>query len=208
MSETVPDTPRFTGADVETVETEVLQDGFFSLECRHFKHRRFDGSTSPVLTREVHVRHDAVGIILYDPARDAVVLVEQCRAGALNDPVTPWLIEPVAGLVDKDESLEDVARREAEEEAGCSVSEVIRLYSYYPSPGACTERVTLFCALIDSAPIGGVHGLADEGEDIQVHVIAFPAAWEMMMAGRLNNAMAIIGMQWLSRERASLRARS
>ncbi|MCM5704838.1 NUDIX domain-containing protein [Larsenimonas salina] len=208
MSESTTYMPRFDQSDVDVVDFDVMQEGFFSLERRRFRHARFDGGMSPEITREVHVRHDAVGVILYDPVQDSIVMVEQCRAGALDDEVSPWLIEPVAGLVDKsEESLEATARREAEEEAGCQVEDLITLYSYYPSPGACTEKVTLFCALVDSTQLGGVHGLDEENEDIQVHVIAFPTAWEMLMAGRMNNAMAIIGMQWLSKERASLRAR-
>jgi ADP-ribose pyrophosphatase len=62
------------------------------------------------------VRHDAVRAALR-PQRDEVVLIEQFRVGAWAG-VNPWLIELVAGLIDKDEEPEEVAHREAEEEAG------------------------------------------------------------------------------------------
>lgn len=206
MSESLPPVP-FSASDVERIEDECLHQGFFRLERRHLRHRKFEGGWSEEVVREVHVRHDAVGVLLYDPERDEVVLVEQLRAGALDDPITPWKMEVVAGLIENGEQPADVARREAQEEAGCEVGELIELYTYYPSPGACNERVTLFCGLVDSCGLGGVHGLDEEHEDIRVHVLGFPKALELLEAGRLDNAMSLIAFLWLARERASLRAR-
>lgn len=197
----------FTVQDVELVSRDCLYQGFFRLDKLTYRHRKFEGGWSEPVVREVHSRHDAVGVMLYDPERDSVVLVEQIRAGALQDPHTPWKLECVAGLVDKNESLEDVARREALEEAGCEVGDLILLHSYYPSPGACDERVTLFCGLVDTRGLGGVHGLDEEHEDIRVHVLPFQRAWELLGQGRLDNAMCLIGFHWLAAERASLRAR-
>ncbi|MGQ4879592.1 NUDIX domain-containing protein [Billgrantia sp. LNSP4103-1] len=199
--------PSFNAADVELIERRCLHEGFFRLDEVHFRHRLFEGGWSPPTVREVHVRHDAVGVLLYDVERDCVALVEQVRAGALGDPESPWKLEIVAGLVEAGESAAEVARREAMEEAGCEVSELIELPTYYPSPGACSERVTLFCALVDSKGLGGVHGLEEEHEDIRVHVLPFKRAWELLQAGRLDNAMCLIAFYWLAAERASLRAR-
>lgn len=198
---------RFGPADVERVEDRKLYSGFFDLEQRRLRHRRFSGEWSEVIDREVHVRRNAVGVLLYDPDRDSVVLVEQVRAGALDDKDSPWKLEPVAGLVEPGETPADVARREAIEEAGCEILDLIELHRYYPSPGACTEQVTLFCGLIDSRGVGGVHGLEDEHEDILVHVMSFPETWERLMAGQLDNAMALITLYWLAGERAALRAK-
>lgn len=199
--------PRFANHDVERLETVRLHQGFFRLEARTLRHRRFQGGWSPAITREVHVRRDAVGVLPYDVERDRVVLVEQLRAGALDDPQGPWKLEPVAGLVEAGEAPAEVARREALEEAGCRLDELIELHTYYPSPGACNERVTLYVGLTDSRGLGGVHGLASEHEDIQVHVLPFGEAWELLEAGRLDNAMCLIAFHWLARERDALRAR-
>ncbi|MDR5902341.1 NUDIX domain-containing protein [Halomonas icarae] len=197
----------FTRTDVELVERRCLHQGFFRLEALHLRHRLFQGGWSKPMVREVHQRHDAVGVLLYDPERDAVVLVEQFRAGAIDDPESPWKLEVVAGLVERGESVADVARRECQEEAGCEVGELIELHTYYPSPGACNERVTLLCGLVDSRGLGGVHGLDEEHEDIRVHVLSFARAWELLQSGRLDNAMCLIAFHWLAGERASLRAR-
>ncbi|ATH79275.1 NUDIX domain-containing protein [Halomonas hydrothermalis] len=200
--------PTLNRDDVELITRDTLYKGFFRLEALELRHRLFEGGWSATMRREVHNRHDAVGVLLYDPERDALILVEQFRAGAIDDPHSPWKLELVAGLVDKDETLENVARREALEEAGCQVGQLTRLHTYYPSPGACNERVTLFCGLVDSQGVGGVHGVEDENEDIRVHVVSFPAAWELLEQGRLDNAMCLIGMHWLAGQRASLRAAS
>lgn len=197
----------FTTADVELIERRCLHQGFFRLEEIHLRHRLFEGSWSDEVVREIHRRHDAVGVLLYDVERDAVVLIEQFRVGALDDPVSPWKLEMVAGLVKEGESPAEVARRESLEEAGCRVNELIKLFGYYPSPGACDEWVTLFCGLVDSQGLGGVHGLDEENEDIRVHVLPFLQARELLRGGRLDNAMCLIAFQWLEAERASLRAR-
>ncbi|RDB43838.1 NUDIX domain-containing protein [Halomonas sp. DQ26W] len=199
--------PGFSLADVELRERRCLYQGFFRLEEVHLRHRLFEGGWSGEVVREVHCRHDAVGVLLYDVERDCVVLVEQIRAGALSDQVSPWKLEVVAGLVEAGESRAEVARREAMEEAGCPVDDLIELHTYYPSPGACDERVTLYCALVDCGGLGGVHGLDEEHEDIRVHVLPFTEAWELLQAGRLDNAMCLIAFYWLAAERASLRAR-
>ncbi|EPC01284.1 hypothetical protein L861_11975 [Litchfieldella anticariensis FP35 = DSM 16096] len=197
----------FSAADVERIEDECLYQGFFRLERRRLRHRLFEGGWSHEVVREVHLRHDAVGVLLYDPERDKVVLVEQIRAGALDDPESPWKIEIVAGLIEAGEDPVSVAHREAHEEAGCEIVELIELHTYYPSPGACNERVTLYCGLVDSRGLGGVHGLDEEHEDIRVHVLGFLKAWELLESGKLDNAMCLIAFHWLARERASLRAR-
>ncbi|RBI69628.1 ADP-ribose diphosphatase [Vreelandella sulfidaeris] len=200
--------PHFKRDDVDLLKRETLHQGFFRLEALELRHQLFEGGWSEPMRREVHSRFDAVGVLLYDPARDLVVLIEQFRAGAVDDSVSPWKLELVAGLVEDGESLEDVARREAWEEAGCKVAELTKLHTYYPSPGACNEQVTLFCGLVDCQGLGGIHGLDEEHEDIRVHVMPFANAWELLTLGRLDNAMCLIGLQWLNSQRASLRAAS
>lgn len=203
LTRTVP----FTADDVAVTERRCLHQGFFRLEELHLRHRLFEGGWSTEMVREVHHRFDAVGVLLYDIERDSVVLVEQFRAGAVDDPASPWKVEVVAGLVGDGESVAEVARREVREETGCEVGELIELHTYYPSPGACDEQVTLFCGLVDSRGMGGVHGLDEEHEDIRVHVLPFTRAWELLQAGRLDSAMCLITFYWLVSERASLRAR-
>ncbi|MFC6670108.1 NUDIX domain-containing protein [Marinobacterium aestuariivivens] len=112
----------------------------------------------------------------------------------------------MAGLVESGESGEDVARREAVEEANLTLGEIEPISRFTPSPGAAREYIDLFCARVDAGGAGGVHGLDEEGEDIKVHRIAASDAFAMVRSGRIDNAPAIIAIQWLEMNRPRLRA--
>ncbi len=193
--------------DIEVIEKKTAYDGYLRVDVYRLRHRKFDGSWTDVLPpREVCVRGQAVGVLLYDPDRDAVVLIEQFRVAAAAAQGPAWLTEIVAGLVDGDEPPEEVARREAWEEARCTVQQLETICTYYPSPGAYDEHVTVFCGRIDSAGIGGTGGLAEEHEDIRVGVLSADEALRLLDENRLHNSIAIIALGWFARNRERLRA--
>ena len=191
--------------DVEILERESCFSGFYKLDRLSLRHRQFAGGMGPVLSRELFVRHDAVCVLPYDPQRDTVVLIEQFRVGAMAKSENPWLLELVAGLIDKDEQPEEVALREAIEEADLALTSLWPITQYYPSPGGSDERVHLFIGRCDSEGAGGVHGLAEEGEDIRVHVWPLEAALDAVKDGRIENAASIIALQWLALNRLEVR---
>ncbi len=177
---------------------ENCHQGFFRLDRYRVSHSLYAGGESPVLTRELFERGEAVAILLFDARRDRVVLVEQFRVGAIRDPGGAWLLEVVAGIFDEGETAEDVARRESMEEAGCTVGRVEPICRFYVSPGGTTEIIHLLCGEVDSEGVGGVHGLPEEGEDIAVHVVATATALEWIASGRICSANPIIALQWLA----------
>jgi ADP-ribose pyrophosphatase len=181
--------------------------GFFRLDRLTLQHRRFDGDWTPPLEREVFERGDGVAVLPYDPIRDRVILIEQFRVGALKDPSGPWLIEIVAGIRDPGESPRAVAHRELHEEIGASGEPIEAIASFYVSPGGTSESISLFWARVDADRIHGVHGLADEHEDIRVLNWPWAKAWAEMGQGRIRTAPAVIALQWLERERDRLRTR-
>jgi len=191
--------------DVQVIDRAACFSGFYKLDRLRLRHRQFAGEMGPELSRELFVRHDAVCVLPYDPQRDCVVLIEQFRIGALDKSTNPWLLELVAGLIDKDEVPEEVARREALEEANLPLSALWPITQYYPSPGGSDERVHLFVGRCDSAGAGGVHGLAEEGEDIRVHVWPLEDALDAVKDGRIDNAASIIALQWLALNRVEVR---
>ena len=144
----------------------TLYRGFYQMDQMTVTHQRFDGG-SQTISRELVDRHDAVCVLLVDVTRRTVVLIEQFRIGALQD-ANPWQIELVAGLIDKGEAPEAVARREAIEEAGVDIGRVHSISRYWPSSGGSNERIDLFVGEVDSHQASGIHGLAEEGEDILV----------------------------------------
>jgi ADP-ribose pyrophosphatase len=93
----------------------------FSLELYRFRHRLFNGEMSGEVRREIFERGHAAVLLPFDPVRDEVVLVEQIRIAAFDTSESPWLLEMVAGMIEEGESVEDVVRREAVEEAGLTV---------------------------------------------------------------------------------------
>lgn len=191
--------------DVQVIEREACFSGFYKLDRLRLRHRQFAGGMGPELSRELFVRHDAVCVLPYDPQRDCVVLIEQFRIGALEKSANPWLLELVAGLIDKDEQPEDVALREALEEANLPLTSLWSVTQYYPSPGGSDERVHLYVGRCDSHGAGGVHGLAEEGEDIRVHVWPLQDALDAVKDGRIDNAASIMALQWLALNRAEVR---
>jgi ADP-ribose pyrophosphatase len=196
-------------AEVEIIDKSTAYQGHIRIDIYRLRHKLYDGGWGREIRREVAERGHAVAVLPYDPQRDAVVLIEQFRIGAFahGGEDVSWLIEIVAGLVGDDEAARDVARREAEEEAGLALGEMVHVASYYASPGAVSEHVEVYCARVDSQGAGGVHGLDEEGEDIRVVVLPFDQAMAELEAGRIKFSPAIIALQWLALNRESLRAR-
>ena len=185
-----------------------LYQGFFKLTEFELQHELFAGGDSPVLRRELLDRHHAAGILPYDPVHDEVVLVEQFRIGAAGQRAQgPWLIEIIAGYREPGEAPEQLVAREAIEEADCTVTNIEPICHYYSSPGGSNEQIHLFIGRCETAGLGGVHGLAHEGEDIRVHVVSSQTAFDWLDSGRIDNAMAIIALQWFRLNRDSLRRR-
>ena len=107
----------------EFVDKTILSDGFFPLILCKIRHTLFAGGLSRPFTREVMQRDPVAAVLPYDPVRDTVVLIEQFRIGKmLSGAREPWMIEIVAGIIENGETPEDMARREASEEANCDIS--------------------------------------------------------------------------------------
>jgi ADP-ribose pyrophosphatase len=189
------------------IKKTSLYQGFFKLFALEIRHELFNGGESPTLRRELLDRGDAVAVLPYDPVRDELVLIEQFRIGALQDKTSPWLMEVIAGYQEPDESAEAVARREALEEAGCTITQLIPIHRYYSSPGSSTEQIHLYLGRADTQGLGGIHGLDHEGEDIRVHVLPAEIAFEWLEQGRVDSAMPIIALQWFQCHHEGLRKR-
>ena len=192
--------------DVEILEKSERYRGYFRINRYRLRHRLFAGGWSGEIEREVFERGHAVGVLPYDPAADAVVLIEQFRIGALVAGMEPWLIEVVAGIIEESEAPEEVARRETLEEAGLEIQALMPMCRYLVSPGGSSESVRLYCGRVDSRGAGGIHGLAEEHEDIRVEAVPFDAAMRRLDEGRVTNSVSVIALQWLGLHRDRVRA--
>jgi ADP-ribose pyrophosphatase len=184
--------------------TQRKYEGHFTLDELLIQFKQFDGEwTGPVLREQIRRAH-AAAVLLYDPKQETVVLVEQLRVGCIQDKTiqSPWLLECVAGLVYPGDSPEHTAIREADEEAGVKLEKLIPIGDYYNSPGAFTEKTSVFCALVDSTQLGGIFGLEEEHENIQVHVLPFEALYSQLVENQfLTSASTVIALQWLKLKR-------
>ena len=201
-------TVKFNQDDFKIVTKETLYNGFFKIDRFAIQHKLFAGGSSEVFTRELFERGEAAAVLLYDPKKDVVILTEQFRIGAAQSPeqTSPWLLEVVAGIVEEGEQPEDVARREAQEEVDGIIQDLIPISSYWSSPGGTSEKIHLYCALLDSSGMGGVHGLEHEQEDILVRIVPFEQAYNGIASGHINNAATIIALQWLKINQSSMSA--
>lgn len=192
---------------VELVDRVIAFQGYFRVGRYSFRHSLYQGGQSPVIVREVFERGHAAAVLPYDPVRDEVVLIRQFRAGSYVAGLHPWGWETVAGIIEEGEAPESVVRREAVEEAGLAIGDLIPMYNVIASPGAMSETCALYLGRVDAAAAGGVFGLEIEGEDILVKVVPFAEARAMLDSGGIDNAAAVIALQWLALHRADVRAR-
>jgi ADP-ribose pyrophosphatase len=191
------DGPNFTRDDVKILSAKLVYDGFFRMKKFILKHRLIEGGWTGDISRECFLRPAAVGVLLYDPYQDKVVVIEQFRIGTLDSPEGPWQIELVAGMVEDGESKEQVAHREVREETGAEILELEYICEYYPSPGGSNEKMYLYCGGVDSEELGGASGLSEESEDIWVHVFGREELWAALKDNYIQNASTLIALQWL-----------
>ena len=111
----------------------------------------------------------------------------------------------IAGMIEEGESVEDVARREAIEEAGLIVKRTKPVLSFLASPGGTSERSSIMVGEVDATTASGIHGLADENEDIRVHVVSREQAYQWVEEGKIDNAASVIALQWLQLHHQALK---
>ncbi|MBF0282067.1 MAG: NUDIX domain-containing protein [Zetaproteobacteria bacterium] len=171
-----------------------LYRGFFALDAFDIEHECFDGGTLNI-RREHLERGDAIAVVLYDPAIDAVLLIEQFRIGAAVHKENPWMIEIVAGMIDAGSNPEQTVRREAMEEAGYEVQTLKHLGSYFVSPGGCSEKIELYLGTIDhDESMELLHGLDHEGEDIRTFWLPRAEAMQWVLQGKITSGAPMLGL--------------
>jgi ADP-ribose pyrophosphatase len=177
--------------------------GFFRIDWIDFEHTLYRGGWSQAVRRELFARGQAVVVLLYDPIQQIVLLVEQCRAGALGHALScgksdqAWLLEPVAGMIDAGESPEQAGKREALEEAGAHLVELEYICQFYPSPGGSDEILHLYASEVDASQLPEYAGVDEDQEDIRLVRLSFEQARAKLLRGEFNVASTLIALQWL-----------
>ena len=196
---------KLKNARVEILKDETLSKNWYHLRNITFRYVGSNGQEK-ILKREAYDRGNGATILLYDPARDTVVLVRQFRVPAFVNDDDGFLLETPAGLLDGENPAEAI-RREVAEETGYLVHSVRPLFKLFMSPGSVTEIVHFFAALIeqqDRVAEGG--GLAEEDEDIERVELPLDEALAMIATGEIRDAKTVILLQWAAMNRESLKA--
>lgn len=195
--------PEFSHQDYHIIEEEKRYSGYCPVTRYSLDFKLFNGGRSHVVQRELVVRPEVAAVLLYDPTQDAVILIEQIRVGALEDPKSPWILDVVAGQIDEGENAETAAHREAMEEAGCVIESLVPICHYWVSPGISNEKTFIYCGITKARKTGEVYGLQHDGEDIKIHVLKAQDSFILLQQGKICSASAVIALQWLELNRTT-----
>ncbi len=196
-----------TNIQVENIQREYL--GFFALNQISLKYSQFDGDISELKNRVILMGSEASLILPYDPILDMVLLVEQFRIGPFcRGDRTPWVFEPVAGIIEVGETPEEAAKREVFEEAGIEVDQLVKIGSGYPNPGEATSYFYNYIAIVDLSEYSpGIYGAKNEGEDIRTHVADFNTVLNWSVSNKLRVLPLNTMVLWLALNKLKLPSR-
>ena len=191
---------------VSTNNKNTVYRGFFSVEERSLSYRKFNKEQSAVVTRSAIISSDAVIVLPYDPINDRVLLIEQFRTGPyVKGDEEPWVLEPIAGLIDADETPENAGIREAQEEAHLELKKLELVARSYPSPGISTEFFHQYVGIVELPSSSSlIAGLSNENEDIRSHIFEYKQFSDMIESGKIRVGPAILLGLWLSKNRNGL----
>jgi ADP-ribose pyrophosphatase len=186
---------------VDVKSRRRLLDDFFKVDEAEVSFERFDGSMTPPVRRLVFERGDSVAAVVFDRDNERLLLTEQFRFPAFEKG-PGWLIELIAGMIDRGEQPQDALRREIEEELGYRANRIEHIATFYVSPGGSSERIWVYYAEVGSAArVSAGGGLPGEHEDIRVVSISPDEARAALKDGKIVDAKTIIGLQWLFSEK-------
>ncbi|MFA7280454.1 MAG: NUDIX domain-containing protein [Sterolibacterium sp.] len=171
---------------VKVLKDVLAYSGFFRLRRLTVTHELFSGGMSDSLEREVLEHSDVAAAVLFDPILGKCVMIEQFRAGVYAAGLDPWLIDIVAGRIEKGQSPVEAVTREIEEEFGLTPLAIEPIGRYLTAPHLSSERVYLFSAQVDASKVGGTHGLSSEGEDIRPVVMDRAETLRLMQTHTLS----------------------
>jgi len=184
----------------EIKKTQLEFDGFAKVESAVVRFERFDGTMTEEITRHRYFRGDAVAVLVFDPSTNRVVLQRQFRYAAHVRTGDGWLTECVAGMMGEGETTLEVARRELLEETGLKLKRAELVAHYFIGPGGSSDTVHLYLAEVeDPTQLLGVHGLIEEGEEIQAAWVPLSDAMQLVDEGKIQDAKTLIALSLLDR---------
>jgi ADP-ribose pyrophosphatase len=139
------------------------------------------------------VRHTGSAVMMARDPQGRILLVRQFRLPARRE---MW--ELPAGRLDQGESPLAAAKRELAEETGYRARRWKRLASFYPSPGYCSEKMTLYLA----EELTSGEAAPEDDESIKTRWFTMSEIRRMVERGTLADGKTLVGVLWLTRRAA------
>jgi ADP-ribose pyrophosphatase len=189
-------------ATVKNVTPEYK--GFLTINRYEIEKDLHEGGKQDI-TWLVMERGHAVGILAYDPGRDEVVLVNEMRPGILAAGDYPYTDTLPAGGIARGETAIDAAVREMDEETGLTMKGARVIHEKaYVSAGGTSESIAIVFGLVDTSKAGGIHGNADEKENIKTTVLSSTEFMARIKSGEINDLKTIVAGYWLNENKLAL----
>jgi 8-oxo-dGTP pyrophosphatase MutT (NUDIX family) len=155
--------------------------------------------TGEALTRD-YIEHPGAVAVLPMNANGEILLLRQYR-----HPVGMDLWEIPAGLLDVEgEDFVVGAARELAEEADIAAGTWNVLADFFNSPGSSSEAIRIYLARdLTDIPHHERHERTDEEAEIEFHWISLDDAVASVLAGRLHNPSAVVGILAAAAARAT-----
>ena len=173
-----------------------IHNGFFKMNEVTLKYKKYDGTWSNEIKRELFGGAQVSAVLPYDPKNKKIVLIQQFRPGTISKDNNNYLDEVVAGIIDPGESPEEAAKRECLEETGCKINKLTNIQGYYPAPGSSESFFSLFLGEVDAPDKETIRGLENENEDILVKSYSFMDVKNKMENKEILNGLTLIALQW------------
>ena len=178
------------------INKKNIYSGFFKMDEITLKYKKYDGSWSNEVKREIFGGAEVSAVLPYDPKNKRIVLIQQFRPGTILRNTKHYLDEIVAGIVDKNENPENAAKRECFEETGCKIKKIIPIQGYFPAPGSSQSFYHLFIGEVDSPNNTYTKGLETENENIFVKSYSYEEVKKKLKNGEILNGLTLVALQW------------
>jgi nudix-type nucleoside diphosphatase (YffH/AdpP family) len=188
---------------VEVRQKKRVFDDFFKIDEAVVQFEQFNGQMSPPVRRLNFERGDAAAVLIFNKETQKVILANQFRYPTYEKN-GGWLLEIVAGMIDKDETPAECIRREVTEEIGYQTEHLIPIHTFYTTPGGSSERIFLYYAEVtDSDRISRGGGAKTEHEDIQMIELSLPDLWKTLDSRKIMDAKTLIALLWFKNKMTS-----
>lgn len=134
--------------------------------------------------REIILHNGGVGVVALDEDKN-VLMVSQYRK-----PYDEMVLEVPAGKLEAGEDPKTAGMRELEEETGYKAEKVTYIGKYYPTPGYCSEIISLYLA----EGLSFVGQNLDPGEFVVVKKMPLSLLVEMVMNNEIPDAKTAIAI--------------